>query len=242
MNSFLIKEQYKVTQVLCTSQNYAAFQAVDITDREKHTVLLNAYEGELLKEYLHYYDKLKYCGDYKGMFISGETLITVFDFKHGTPIDKVFFKGAEVTAQDRLAFAQELFHLALSAADFPYEIGCCSFLSENLILNTADKTLAVNYLVRPLGELNERELIFLLTDQIKKVFLRRFTAARSETAFLERLEYGEFTSVVELYSSWLKAKEVIEEEYKMISEKTALARFIYLLMSIVKRRLKRKKG
>ena len=41
MEPVLIREQYKVVQVLYAQKDYAALQAVDIQDREKTPYLLN---------------------------------------------------------------------------------------------------------------------------------------------------------------------------------------------------------
>ena len=51
MDGILIRERYKVVQVLWRAENYAAVEAVDIQERENPTLLMNLYGGELLHRY-----------------------------------------------------------------------------------------------------------------------------------------------------------------------------------------------
>ena len=51
MGSLLIRERYKVVRVIALQPDYALLEAVDISDRETPSCLLNLYEGQLLHRY-----------------------------------------------------------------------------------------------------------------------------------------------------------------------------------------------
>ena len=51
MESLLIRERYKIVRVIAMQPDYALLEAVDISDRETPSCLLNLYEGELLHRY-----------------------------------------------------------------------------------------------------------------------------------------------------------------------------------------------
>ena len=229
MESFLIKERYKVTRVLYAEKDYAALQAVDILSREKTEYLLNVYEGEYLKEYLGCFDRLKFCPEFKGLQIAGESLVAVFDYRRGVDIDQVFYKGAELDWHFRLKTAEALFHLGLSMVDFPPEIACTAFLSENIQIYPNEDAMGVSFVVKPMRELSEREMIFLLSDQIKKVLIKRWSSPKPERRFVAELSRGTETSVVALYSKWTEARKEIQEAYETIDGKPALGRLLYLL-------------
>ena len=119
MDTLLVRERYKLVRVLETRENYACAEAVDILDREKRSCLLNIYEGPLLRAFLPCFDRLSACPEFQGMFLEGESLVTVFDDCGGVPIDQVFYRGDRHSWQTRLDYAEKLLHLALSMADFP---------------------------------------------------------------------------------------------------------------------------
>ncbi len=229
MDAILIRSRYKVTHIQYAQEAYAAMQAVDLENREKKEYLLNVYEGSLVKTYVDCFDRLRYCPAYHGMFMDKGSLVAVFDSVEGTPIDQVFYKGAQVDWKTRVDFAQALFHLGLSISDFPPEIACSALLSQNLRLWPREGRLAVNYQVRPMEGMNQREAAFLLIDQAKKILLRRFGSPKAEIQFLESLNTQTFVSPVALYSHWMEAKAAITVGYEALEAKVALQRFIYLV-------------
>lgn len=229
MEPFLIKERYKVTQVLYSQENYAALQAVDIQSRENDTLLLNVYEGPYLKPYIDCFDRLRFCAEYRGMFLSGESLVTVFAFRRGVNIDQVFCKGAKLPWRYRLDTAQLLFHQGLAMADFPPEISCPALLSENIQIFPLEEKVGFHFADRPMEGLCQRELVFLLTDQIRKVLLKRWEAPRAERDFVDEVSAGTYTSAVTLYGRWTEVQPAIREAYEKIDAKTALGRALYLL-------------
>ena len=81
MDTMLVRERYKVVQVLDVRENYAFVEAVDILDREKNSCLLNIYEGPLLRAYLPCFDRLDACPDFQGVFLEGESLAAVFRYR-----------------------------------------------------------------------------------------------------------------------------------------------------------------
>ena len=129
MEPFLIRERYKIIQVLYAQENYAALKAVDIQDREKSVCLLNVYEGEYLKPYLRCFHELRACPSYREMFVWENHLVAVFTCREGVKIDQIFYKGSKVDRRLRLDAAQSLFHQALAAWDFPPRISCAAMLS-----------------------------------------------------------------------------------------------------------------
>lgn len=229
MESFLIKERYKVTYVLYAQQDYAALQAVDIQSREKDAYLLNVYEGEYRKSYLRVFHDLRGCGQFREMFLWEDSLVAVFDYREGLAIDQVFFKGAQVDWRFRLEAAQALFHLALSVSACPPQISCAAMLSDNIHVFPTEGKLGVSYVVRPLEGMNQRELVLLLTDQIQKVLLHRWDSPPRERRFVRSLCRGTERSAAAVYGKWTAEAPAIRAEYEMIEKKAALARWLYLL-------------
>ncbi len=108
--------------------------AVDLESRDKREYLLNVYEGQLVKTYVDSFDRLRHCPAYHGMFMDKGSLVAVFDAVDGTPIDQVFYKGAQVEWQDAGglgagAVSSGVVHFGLSAGD-----RLRALLSENLRL------------------------------------------------------------------------------------------------------------
>jgi len=241
VDSILIKSQYKVTQVLYVQDQYAALLAVDIVSRDNNEYLLNVYEGNLGKHYADLYERLLHCPEYIGMFLSDGALVAVFRHKRASDIDEVFFKGAEIDWKTRLKYAQLLFHHALSVSDFPQEIGCAAFKSENLMILKKDMKLAVNYAVAPIEGANSREIIYMLSDNIRKVFARRFYMSNAELDFIEKLETGTYKSITVLYSAWQGVMAALTEEYEKVFNMNAFRRALYFTFKRLGRALRKRK-
>ena len=150
MGAMLVRERYKVVWVLDAREDYAFAEAVDILDREKGACLLNIYEGPLLRAYLPCFDQMQNCPAFRGMFLDGESLVTVFDTCGGEPIDRVFYRGDHHDWRTRLDYAERLLHQALSMADLPPEVSCAAMLSENVRIDLKGDTLALRFQVVPL--------------------------------------------------------------------------------------------
>ena len=95
METMLICERYKVVRVIARRSDYALLEAVDISDRETPTCLLNLYEGELLRKYARICSGIRKedCPAFRGMFLERGTLVAVFDYSTGEPIDNLFCRG-----------------------------------------------------------------------------------------------------------------------------------------------------
>ena len=241
MESILIRSQYKVTQVLYVEADYAALLAVDIKSKDQSEYLLNIYEGSLGKTYAGIYEGFRHCPQYVGIFITEGALVAVYTYKRGEEIDEVFYKGAAYDWQVRLHYAQLLFHLALSVSDFPPEIGCAAFLPSNLSILKNDMALSVNYIASPISDVNERELIYMLSDNILKVLPRRFQMAAAEISFLDKLESGYFTSVAALYSAWQAVSAELHMEYEKAYKMNALQRLLHFAAVRFRRLFARRK-
>ena len=126
MRSLLIREHFKVVRVIHTQPGYALLEAVDISDRETPSCLLNLYEGELLHRYARICTGIKKedCPAFRGMFLEQGTLVAAFDRSDGTPIDRVFYRGDMWSWQDRLSATELLLHRALSLTNLPPEVSC----------------------------------------------------------------------------------------------------------------------
>ena len=241
----MIRSRYKVTHVRLAKENYAALLAVDIESRDKREYLLNVYEGDLVKRYVDCFDRLRHCPQYHGIFMDRGSLVAVFDEAEGEPIDQVVYRGASVSWQKRIAFADQLFHPGLSISDFPPEISCAALLSENLLFRPLEDRILPRYQVVPMEGMNPREAALLLADQAKKILLRRFASPDAEITFLESLEEQVFHTPVELYGHWLQHRPAIVQGYEALDAKVALQRWLYLVFrNLVRgvRRLRKGKG
>lgn len=232
MSVMLIREQYKVIHVLQARQGYGLAEAVDISERETPTRLLNLYEGELLHRYGVVYSALKpsSCPEYCGMFLEGNTLVAVFDAgRHGIPIDEVFCKGDDWTWDQRLELAERLLHRALLLADLPPEIACAAMMSENVLVDPESGQWHLRFAIRPMEPVNARELALLTGDQLKKVLPQTLRSPEIETAFRERLDRGEFQTVMALYACWRELRPRLQEEYEAFANMGFFKRAMILL-------------
>ena len=246
MESLLIRERYKVIHVLYAEEDYAALEAVDIRDREQTLYLLNVYEGKYLKSYLGCFHQLRGCPAYREMFLWQDSLVAVFTYREGLSIDRVFFQGARLDWRMRMDAAGALFRQALAMWEYPPQISCAALLSDNIQILREERVLEINYAVRPLGELDRRELVLLLSDQIRKVLLQRWDSPVEERRFVRELCAGAERSAVGAYGSWIAAEPAIRAAYERIENKGSLGKWLYLLFMNLRdwgqRRLKRKRG
>lgn len=240
VEAMLIRERYKVTRVLHVEEDYALLEAVDIQDRETPQRLLNIYEGPLLRRYAGIYERMPQRPDYHGMFLVGESLVAAFDDSRGRNIDQVFYQGDNWDWRQRLDFAQALMHCALRLADLPPEVGCSALLSENLFADTEEQRFRFRFKVPPLEALDRRELTFLVSDQIRKIFRPRFSSTDAELRFLDCLEQTAFPSIVPLYARWLEEREAIRADYEQLERKNGFKRWCTLLVKHIRRKLRRK--
>lgn len=229
MDTMLVRERYKVVQVLDVRENYAFAEAVDILDREKNSCLLNIYEGPLLRAYLPCFDRLDACPDFQGVFLEGESLAAVFRYRAGPSIDQVFYRGDRHPWRERLAYAQELLHQVLNMADLPAQVSCAALLSENVLVDERNREIHLRFQVAPMEEMNGRELVYLACDQLRKILLPHFSAPREQLEFLDLLEEGGCTTAVQLYSLWRERQPVIQEAYEKLEKRNFFRRWCALL-------------
>lgn len=243
MDTVLIRERYKVVRVLWSEPDYAFVEAVDIQERETPSRLINLYEGELL----HRYGRIcagidpAECPAYRGMFLAGGTLAVVFEGCTGVPIDQVFYRGDEWSMAERLEYAELVLHQALALANLPPAVSCPALLSDNLLVDLGAHRVRLRYMVRPMAGMNSRELALLAGDQVKKILPRTFRSLEAQLDFLDRLEAGNFRSVVALYACWREAREAIRKEEETFNSKNLISRGLYLLKLRLKRRRKRRR-
>ncbi len=241
METVIIRERYKVVQVLRAEQGYAFAEAVDIMERETPVRLLNVYEGEQLPVYARIFTEKMDCAAFCGAFLSGDSLVAVFKPCKGIAINNVFYRGAEWGWKDRLCYAEQIFHTALGMADFPPEVSCAAMLSDNVMIDTEMRKISSLFRVIPMKGMNARELALLASDQALKILCKRFRQGDAEYIFCKRLERGEFLSIVPLYAAWRRAEEEIRTEYEGLDEKNTLSRWLAFLVKNTKRFFKRKR-
>lgn len=237
MDALLVRERYKVVRVLDTRENYAFAEAVDILDREHRPCLLNIYEGPLLRAYLSCFDRLDACPAFLGMFVEGESLVTVFGMCGGKPIDHVFYRGARFDWRTRLDYAGMLLHAALNMSDLPPEVSCAAMLSENVLIDENNKEIHLRFQVSPLEGMNPRELVNLTVDQLEKILLPQLNTPREQMDFLDEAASGNSTTIVQLYSLWRDRRERIQAAYEELEGMNFIRRWISLLWGRVKRKM-----
>ena len=243
MDTLLVRERYKVVQVLEAREDYAFAEAVDILDREHRSCLLNIYEGPLLRIYVDCFDRMKGCPAFLDVFAEGGSLVTVFETCEGKPIDHVFFRGDRHDWRTRMDYAGKLLHAALNMADLPVEVSCAAMLSENVRIDENDQEVHLRFRVSPMVGMNPRELVYLTGDQLGKILLPRFGSPVEQLELLDdfrdRLSRGSLTSVVQLYSLWQDRRGQIEEAYEKLEKMNFVRRWIALAWGRVKRRMTR---
>lgn len=229
-----VRERYKVVRVLKLSKDYACVQAVDILDREGRTCLLNLYEGEPLKRSVQSFDKLGACGDFIEMFLEGNCLVTVFQYREGRDIDEVFYLGDRHAWRDRIEYADQLLHNALNMADLPPEVSCAAMLSENVIVSEASRTLTQRFVAPPMEGMNARELVYLTCDQLRKILRRRAKSPYEELSLLNELEWRAIPGVVQLYAIWRERRRGLIEAYEKLDKKGFFGRWFYIIHTRIK--------
>lgn len=233
MESILIRDRYKVIQVLRVQENYAAVRAVDIQDRERPGRLLNLYEGPLMHQYAPVYMNLKSreCPLFREFFLEGATLVAVFDNTKGQPINRVFFAGDKWDWRTRLEATGVLLHEAMMLTNLPPELSCAALLSENVRPDPVEKKAALRLLITPMEGASSREAALLAGDQVRKILPQRWFSQPTELRFLASVERGDYRTLPALYAGWKAAREDIEKEY----EKWEKCNIVQKALSTIKR-------
>lgn len=237
MDTLLVRERYKIVRVLDAWEDYAFAEAVDILDREQSACLLNIYEGPLLRSYLPCFDRVRGCPGFRGMFLEGESLVTVFEPCRGKPIDLVFYRGARFDWRTRLDYAEKLLHRALSMADLPAEVSCAAMLSENVLISETDREIRLCFKIIPLEGMNPRELVYLVGDQLGKILLPQADTPGEQLDFLDEAAGGGCGTIVQLYSLWRERQGRIQAAYEELEKMNFVRRWLSLLWGRVKRRM-----
>ena len=244
MESLMIRERYKVVRVITARSGYALLEAVDISDRETPSCLLNLYEGEQMLRYARICSGLsrESCPAFRGVFLERGTLVTAFDRSAGEPIDRVFYRGDAWSWRERLDFAELLLHRALSLADLPPELSCAALLSDNVLFDLNGKRVLIRWMLPPMDEMNPRETALMAGDQVRKILSRTLAAGEEEQRFLDELDGGAFRSVVALYGRWREAEPRIRAEREEFESKSFIRRGLILLGRAIRRGRNRREG
>ena len=241
MSTLLIRERYKVVRVITMQPGYALLEAVDITDRETPSCLLNLFEGELLHRYAKICTGISKgdCPAFRGMFLERGTLVAAFDQSRGETIDNLFYRGDAWKWDQRLDWAELLLNKALSLMNLPPEVSCAALLSENLLFDLNNRRVDVRWMLRPMGEMNPRETALMAVDQVKKILRPSLPAGPEEQRFLDELEAAAFPNVVALYGRWREAEKAIRREREAFRKKTLLRKGLFILGRMLKRKKER---
>ena len=220
---------------------YALLEAVDITDRETPSCLLNLYEGELLHRYARICTGItrEDCPAFRGMFLERGTLVAAFDRSRGVAIDSLFYRGDSWKWEERMDCAELLLNKALSLANLPPEVGCAALFSDNLLFDPDNRKLEIRWMLRPLEEMNPRETALLAADQVKKILRPSPAAGPEEQQFLNELEAAAFPNVVALYGRWREAEKAMRKEREDFRRKSVVKKAFYILGRMVKRKMGR---
>jgi len=230
VGALLIQGRYKVVRTLWRQRDFAAVEAADIRERGTPPRLLNLYEGPLLRRYGRIYSRLApgSCPAFRGVFLERGTLAAVFETAAGTPVDEVFFMGDGWDWRERLRCARELLRRALLLSDLPPAVACAALLSDNLLFDRKTGRLALRFLIRPMAEMDARELVFLTRDQLQKILPPRLARPDAEQRFFDALAGGEFPSLVPVCALWREAEPEIRAGYEEWDRKHALERAAWL--------------
>ncbi len=241
MDSLLIRERYKVVRVIAAQPDYALLEAVDISDRETPSCLLNLYEGELLHRYARICAGIRKedCPAFRGMFLEKGTLVAAFDRSSGEPIDRVFYRGDEWKWEDRLEYAELMLHRALTFANLPPEVSCAALLSDNLLIDLKNKRVNIRWMLQPMEEMNAREAALIAADQVRKILPPSLRAGKEEQKWMDQLEAGTLRNVVALYGAWREAVDAIREEREAFERKGFVRRGLIMLGRAIRRSKKR---
>jgi hypothetical protein len=236
MASLLIRERYKVVRVIDIRRDYALLEAVDISDRETPACMVNVYEGELLHRYARICIGIQQadCPAFRGMFLEGGALVTVFDCSQGESIDRYFYRGDEWSWQERLQYAEMLLNRALAVSNLPAELSCAALMSENVLFDMKNQRFSLRWKMLPLEEMNPREAALLAADQVKKILPRKLTVGKAQRQFLDELDAGTFRSIPALYGRWREAEQAIRAEEETFASKGFLRRIFILLGRIIR--------
>ena len=120
-------------------------------------------------------------------------------------------------------------------------MSCAALLSENVRVDEKSNTLRLRFRVVPMEGMNEREVVYLATDQVRKILLPRFASPREELEFLDELEQGLCRNAVQLYGLWREQEGRIRAAYEALGKKNFFRRWCALLWGRAKRRAARRK-
>ena len=229
MNTLIVKGKYKVIRILRTEEHYAACEAVDISDPGNGKVILNIYDGELIKPYIGYIEGLRHCAEYIEMFLSDESAVAAFRYTEGKNIDTVFFMGHKVPALECFECADRLIEKAIAISDYPSNVSCPLLMTDQLLYEKNQKDFKFLYMIVPLSEMNERELCLLLEDQLKKILAIRYDTPLKLRRFVREMEGTSFETVIRLSSFWHAERAEIREEIEDFSNKGFLARIFGII-------------
>lgn len=224
METLIVKGKYKVIRVLRTEDHFAACVAVDITDPGNGKVLLDIYDGELLKPYIGYFSGLRHCAEFQDLFLFEESAVAVFSYAEGKTVDDAFFMGHRVPLPDCIEAADRLVEKTIAISDWPANVSCPLLLTEQLLYEKHQNDFRFSYVIVPLPKMNERELCLLLSDQLKKILMIRIDTPLKVREFVRSLDDTPYESVLKLSSVWHTVREEIRGEAALSAKGNILSR------------------
>lgn len=229
METLIVKGRYKVIRVLRTGEHFAAVQAVDITDSSNGQVILNIYDGPLLKPYIGYIEGLRHCAEYVELFLFEESAVAVFRYREGKNIDSTFCLGHKVPLSECMKAAGRLIEKTIAISDYPPNVSCPLLMTEQLFYAEKQADFSFSHIIVPLPEMNARELCLLLTDQLRKILTIRYDTPLALRRLIRRMDRCPYTSVLQLSSSWHEIIPEVEKEAAVLNEGNLLKKIPKIL-------------
>ncbi len=223
----LIQSKYKIECTLKESEDYVAYRAVDIEDREKKSVILNVYSGRYVKEFVKVFHDLGNCRDYKSMFLYENKVASVFAWNTGEPFSHIFKKKADLDIEYRVKSADQMFHIGLLVDSYPEEIRKCVLIEDNFRVKHASEQIVLNFLIDP-GEKNDPVAV-VIEKEVRKILPKGFRVPIVQREFFMNLEECPPKDGKELFERWREAKTPISEAWAAIQKKASIERFFSLI-------------
>ena len=228
----LIQGKYKIECTLRASEDYVAYRAVDIEDREKKSVILNVYSGQYVKEFVKVFHDLGNCGDYKGMFLYDGKIASIFKWNTGENFSQIFKKKADLSIEYRMKSGDQLFHIGLLVDSYPEEIRRSVLCDDNFRVKQASEEIVLNFLISP--DKKHVSVAKVIESKVRTVFPRGFTVPIVQREFFLSLEEKPPEDGKELFERWREYKEPIADAWKKSMKRGSIERFFEIIFMNIK--------
>lgn len=237
----MVREKYKIIRVFESHDGYTCAQAVDITERERPTRLLNLYEPPWTNRYARIFSQIQHCPALCEVFPEQGRLIAVFAPCGGIALDRIQTQNSAWSWQDRLCLVESLLHQVLTLSDLPYAVSCAALQPDNVRIWPEEKRVGVCFRLRPMPDGSAQELTRLTIHLVQTFLPSRFAQGDAEYTFCRSLTRNDFASIVPLYACWHRARADMQAEYEELDGQNALKQGLVCLYKQTKRWLGQKR-